>query len=120
MNNYIKPGNTRTWVNTTGAAVVSGEVVVVGQQLAIASVDIANTASGEVSFTGVFQVPKVSAAVIAHGEMVMFDSSANAFDDNAATPATGDVSNAAIAAQAAGAGVLEMQVQFANLLGAVT
>jgi len=120
MNNYVKPGATRTWTNGTGSAVSSGDVVVVGQQLAIASVDIANGASGEVTFEGEFEVPKVSAAVIAHGEAVVWDVSAAGFDDNAATPATGDVSNAAIAAEAVGAGVTSFRVQLANRLGAVT
>jgi len=120
MNNYVQPGEVRNWTNGTGSAVVAGQVVVVGQQLAVATVDIASTATGEVKFTGVFTVPKVSAAVIAHGEMVIWDVTAAAFDDNAATPASGDVSNAAIAAEAAGAGVVTMKVQLANRLGSVT
>ena len=118
MNNFVKSGATRTWING-GTAVSSGDVVVVGQQLAIATGDIANGASGEVCFEGEFEVPKVSAAVIAHGEMVMWDVSATGFDDNAATPATGDVTNAAIAAEAGANGVTSFRVQLANRLGTV-
>lgn len=123
MNNYIQPGANRTWVNATGSDVVAGQVVKVGQMLAIAAVDIANGASGTVAFEGVFRVPKVSAAVIAHGEMVLWDVSANSgaggFDDNQATPATGDVSNAAVAAEAAGDGATTVLIQLANRIGTV-
>lgn len=119
MNNYIKPGETRDWTNDTGSAVSSGDVVVVGQQLAIASVDIANGATGSVCFEGEFSVPKVSAAVIKHGEMVIWDVSAGAFDDNAATPATGDVSNAAVAAEDGASGATTLRVQLSNRIGTV-
>lgn len=120
MNNDVKPGSIRDWTNATGSAVAAGDVVKVGQQLAIACVDIANGATGSVAFEGEFTVPKVSAAVIAHGEMVIWDVSAGEFDDNLATPASGDVSNAAIAAEAAGNGVTSFRVQLANRLGSVT
>ena len=119
MNNYIKDGKTRTITNSSGTAYVAGQVVVVGKQLAVCCVDIANSASGEAMFEGEFEVPKVSAAVIAHGEMVMWDASAAAFDDSLATPATGDVTNAAIAAEASGATVTSFRIQLANRLGTV-
>lgn len=118
--NYVQPGATRTIANASGSAYVSGQLVVVGQQLAVCAGAIANGASGEAHFEGVFTVPKVSGAVIAHGEKVIWDASAAAFDDNAATPATGDVSNAAIAAEAAGDGVTAFDIQLANLVGSVT
>ena len=119
MNNYIAPGITRPWVNGSGSDVVSGEVVVVGSQLAIAAVDIASTETGEVQYTGRFSVPKVSAGVIADGEMVMYDASAAAFDDSAATPATGDVTNAATAVGAWAATTTTMEIQLADRLGTV-
>lgn len=120
MNNYVKDGHTRTWVNGTGSAVVAGQVVVVGQQLAIACTDIASGATGEVALDGMFVVPKVTTAVIANGEMVLWDVSAGKFDAKSATPATGDVSNAAIAAEAAGNGATTIRIQLANRLGSVT
>ena len=119
MNNYINPGETRPWINGSGSAVVSGEVVVVGSQLAVANGDIASTATGEVTFVGRFTVPKVSAAVIADGSMVMYDASAAAFDDSAATPATGDVTNAAIAVVAWGNGATSMEISLRDRLGTV-
>lgn len=123
MNNFKNIGALRTWTNDTGGDVASGDVVVVGQQIGIATVDIPKDGTGTVAFEGVFVVPKVSGAVIAHGEMVMWDVSANdgagAFDDSAATAATGDVSNAAVAAEDAGDGVTSIRIQLANRIGHV-
>lgn len=101
--NYSGDGHVITWTNGTGSAVSSGDVVVVGQQIGVALVDIANGDSGSVQLDGVFDLPKVDAAVIAQGESVIWDASAGAFDDNAATPATGDVSGCAVAMEAKGA-----------------
>lgn len=117
--NYVRPGMTKQITNT-GAALASGAVKVVGQQLTVCLEDIAaTTGTGEVSLEGVFTVAKVSGAVIADGEMVMWDASAAAFDDNAATPATGDVTNCAIADGAWGAGTTSMRINLANRLGVV-
>ena len=117
MNNYINEGAIRTWTNGTGANKVSGQVVVVGKQIGICTVDIANGASGEVAFEGRFNVPKLTTAVILHGEMVMWDASAANFDDNLGTPASGDVSNAAIACTDAGNGVTTLDIQLSNRFG---
>jgi predicted RecA/RadA family phage recombinase len=120
MNNYLNPGAVRPCTNASGAAVVSGQVIVVGKQIGIATADIASTAVGEVAFEGQFTVPKVSGAVIAQGENIIWDASAAAFDDNLATPASGDVSNAVVACEAAGNGVTSIRVQLANRIGTVT
>ena len=105
-NNYIQPGDVIEWTNG-GTAVSSGNPVAIGTNgdavMGVALVDIANGAWGSVAIQGVFDVPKVDAAVIAIGEFVIFDSSVGEFDDNAATPATGDVSNGAWAIESKGA-----------------
>ncbi len=120
-NNFQQPGDVITWTNGTGSAVVSGQVVRVGNILGVALVDIASTASGSVALSGVFTVPKVSAAVIAQGESLTWDASAAAFDDNAAAPATGDVTGPpAVAFQAAGNGVTTLAVKFTGVPGTVT
>ena len=117
--NYVGEGKVVQIVNA-GSAIASGAVVRVGQQIGIALEDIAaTTGTGSVALDGRFTVAKVSAAVIAQGEMVMWDASASAFDDNAATPASGDVTNAATAAEAAGAGVLTIDIILANRIGTV-
>lgn len=102
--NFVQPGDVLTYTNATGAAIDAGAVVTLGAlgdaTLAVALVDIANGASGSVQIRGVFTVPKVSAAVFAQGESLIWDASAGKFDDNQATPAAGDVSGSVIAAAA--------------------
>jgi predicted RecA/RadA family phage recombinase len=100
--NFVTDGKVIPWTNTSGADVVSGQVVKVGSNLGVCLVNIVSGAVGSVALEGVFSgVPKVSAAVFAQGEKLVFDVSANgalgAFDDSAATPATGDITGAAIA-----------------------
>ena len=102
-----------------GAAISSGDVVVIGQQIGIALGDIANGATGSVALDGVFSVPKVSAAVIAQGESVIYDLSALAFDDNLATPATGDVSGCCVAVEAKGAATTTIKVKLNVGVGTV-
>lgn len=121
--NYVQPGNVIDYV--ASADKVAGQVVVMGNTLGVCLVDIANGKTGSVAIEGVFQVPKVSAAVIAQGESLVWDVSANsgagAFDDNAATPATGDISGpAAIAWEAAGNGATTLKVKFTGVPGTKT
>jgi predicted RecA/RadA family phage recombinase len=102
MNNGVHEGDLFTWTNGTGSDVSSGDIVAVDGVLYVATVDIADTATGVIRTNYAVKAPKVSAAVIAAGETVIWDTSAGAFDDNAATPATGDISGAAARAVAAG------------------
>jgi predicted RecA/RadA family phage recombinase len=98
--NYQQDGNVINWTNGTGADVAAGDVVKMQNMLGVALVDIADDATGAVAVEGVFSgVPKVSAAVFAVGEKLVFDVSATppAFDDSSATPATGDVTGGAVA-----------------------
>lgn len=118
--NYVEEGSNLLYSNT-GSAISSGDVVVVGEQIGVALVDIAaTTGTGTVAMEGVFNLPKVSGAVIAQGESVIWDVSATAFDDNAATPATGDVSNACTAWEGAGSGVTTIAVKINTGKGTVT
>lgn len=123
--NYVQPGDTVNWTNGTGEDVEAGEVVVMGAAgdatLGVALVDIANGESGAVGF-GVFEVAKVDAAIITQGESLVWDSSVGQFDDNAATPATGDVSGpSAMAFESKGATTDEtMLVKFTGVPGTLT
>lgn len=120
MNNGIHEGQAFTWTNGTAAAVSAGDVVVVGDVLAVAAVDIAVGASGAVVTRYAFTVPKVSAAVIAQGESLTWDVSAGAFDDNAAVAAVGDVTGAAAFAMADGAdGDTTLEVVLTGVPGTV-
>ncbi|MBW7896527.1 MAG: DUF2190 family protein [Opitutaceae bacterium] len=120
--NYVQPGDVIDHV--AAANITSGQVVKIGQILGVALGDIASGATGSVAVRGVFTVPKVSGAVIAAGESLTWDVSANsgagAFDDNAATPATGDVTGPpAVALEAAGNGVTSLRVMFTGVPGTV-
>lgn len=117
--NYVQAGEVITYTNA-GSAISAGDVVVIGNQIGVALVDIAaSTGTGSVAIEGVFTVPKVSAAVIAQGEAVIYDLSALAFDDAAATPETGDISTCCIAMEAAGNGVTSIDVKLNVGVGTV-
>lgn len=85
----------------SGSAIASGAVVISGNMIGVALQDIAaTTGTGSVDFTPgrVFSgIPKVTAAVFAVGEKLIWDTSAGKFDDSAASPATGDVTGAVVA-----------------------
>lgn len=115
--NYIQEGAVIDYV--AGADITSGSVVVAGNIIGVALTDIANTETGSLAISGVFEVPKVSAAVIGQCQSVMYDVSASAFDDNLATPATGDVSGACVAVEAAGNGDTTVKVKLNVGVGTV-
>lgn len=98
--NLVQDCGVKLWTNGTGSAVASGGIAVASHMIGIALVDIASGATGSVDFTPgrVFSgVPKVTAAVFAVGEKLIWDSSAGKFDDAAATPASGDITGAVVA-----------------------
>ena len=110
---------------TAGADIASGDVVVIGGNgeaiLGVAITDIANGSTGAVAISGVFTLPKVTAAVIGQGESLVWDSSAGAFDDNQAVAASGDVSGgAAVAFAAADNGATTVDVKLTGVPGTLT
>lgn len=94
-------GKVITYSNT-GSAITAGSVVVMSHMIGIALTDIAaTTGTGAVAVEGVFSgIPKVTAAVFAVGEKLIWDTSAGKFDDAAATPASGDITGACVAWEA--------------------
>lgn len=98
MKNEIQRGDVINY--TAGADIASGAVVKMSHTLGVAVTAIANGSTGAVAIEGVFEVPKVAAAVFVVGEKLLWDVSAGAFDDSAATPASGDVMGGAVAAKA--------------------
>ncbi|MGR8917978.1 MAG: capsid cement protein [Gammaproteobacteria bacterium] len=107
----VKAGGTLEYTNS-GSAITEGDVVIVNNLICVAAEDIAATTGVGTLYTdGVFDLPKVSAAVIAQGEMVIWDVSAGEFDDDQATPATGDITLGAFADSAAGNGVTTVRVR---------
>ena len=98
MNNHINDGKTVNY--TAGADIASGAVVAIGHSIGIAATAIPNGGTGVLYVSGRFTVPKVSGAVFAQGEKLIWDASAGAFDDSAATPAAGDITGGVVAAVA--------------------
>lgn len=116
--NYVQAGDVIQY--TAGADISSGDVVKMGNTLGVALQDIANGATGSVAIRGVFTVPKVTAAVIAQGDSLTWDVSVSKFDDNAATPATGDITGAAALAFEAGtSSMTTLKVLFTGVPGTV-
>lgn len=101
-------GSSVQYTNSSGSTITADTVVVMGSNsdamIGVVHEDILDTETGTVYTDGVFRLAAVSAAVIAQGEGVMWDSSASSFDDNQATPASGDVADAGIAMAASGNG----------------
>lgn len=120
--NYIQGGSVMDYVNNTGADIASGDVVVIGNLIGVSLTDIPNTTPnsvGAVALDGVYEVPKVSAAVFVQGEKLIYDVSAGAFDDSAATPATGDVSGCCVAMAAGSNGETTCKVKLNVGVGTV-
>ncbi|WP_020411304.1 capsid cement protein [Microbulbifer variabilis] len=118
--NFVQDGRMLDYTNSTSAVITSGRVLAVGAVLGVAMDDIAVGASGEIAIEGVFIVPKVSAAEIRQGETLTWDVSVAAFNNSAATAATGDITGpTAFAAESAGDGVTSLAVKFTGVPGTV-
>jgi predicted RecA/RadA family phage recombinase len=99
---FVQKGDVLEYTNA-GSAIAAGAVVELKHCLGVALTDIAATTGvGSVGIEGCYTVPKASGAVWVVGEKLVWDTSAGNFDDSAATPATGDITGAAVA-MAAGA-----------------
>lgn len=68
--NFVQNGNTIPLLNSGSEVIASGDVVVVGNIVAIAITDIALLGTGDGFTEGVFQLPKASADVFAAGDAV--------------------------------------------------
>jgi predicted RecA/RadA family phage recombinase len=116
MKNYVQNGDVIGF--TAGANIASGQVVVVGSHLAVATAPVASGAAGEGKLTGVFELPKSSGVAFTAGQAVMWDASAAAFATG--TPATGDVSGAATAFAPAASAVTTALIRLGGNPGTVT
>ncbi|BBM00454.1 DUF2190 family protein [Microbulbifer sp. GL-2] len=118
--NFVQDGRMLDVTNNTSAVITSGQVLAVGAVLGVAMDDIAVGETGVLAIDGVFSVPKVSAAEINQGETLTWVVASSAFDSNAATAATGDITGpTAFAAEAAGNGVTSLAVKFTGVPGTV-
>jgi predicted RecA/RadA family phage recombinase len=95
MKNFKGHGSTVEWTNG-GSAVLSGAVVIAGDLVGIAAVDIGAGATGTVSIEGVFEVACNASDTITQGMTLTWDASASEFVDTN-TPASGDNAGGVVA-----------------------
>jgi predicted RecA/RadA family phage recombinase len=115
-----KRGEIRTAKYTAGSNIVVDQIVILGVvdakkcRVGVALKAIASGETGIVAVSGVFEFPKVSAAVIKAGESVNWDASEGKVEDNAHTTGAGDVAQFGAAMADAGNGVTVLDVDIAE------
>jgi predicted RecA/RadA family phage recombinase len=77
MKNYIQTGNSVDYVNQTGSPIRSGDVVIVGNQIGIAAVNIAIGSHGQIILDGVFTLSADSSTAFNFGDALYWDANAN-------------------------------------------
>ncbi|AXQ95684.1 DUF2190 family protein [Cereibacter azotoformans] len=74
MKNFVQPGDTLTI--PAPASVLSGQPVIAGEIVGIASGDAASGAAVDVATSGVFELPKVAADAVTLGAPIYWDAEA--------------------------------------------
>lgn len=97
---FVQPGKVLEYVNG-GSAIAAGDIIVSGDIVLIALVDIPSGETGNASVAGVHKVAKVAGTAWVQGEKIDWDASLAAFSVGIIT-AAGDVTSAGVAAKAAG------------------
>ena len=110
---YVK-GEITTIAHVATGTITVGDTLVIDKNLAIARNSGTSGDTIQCAITGVWLLPKVSAAVIKAGEEVLWDISAatatGEVDDNAATVAAGDLDGFGYAIEGAGNGETTVKV----------
>ena len=115
MKNFVQEGDVITV--TAAANLTSGTPFILGAMLAIPVTDIASGADGAAAVEGVFELPKLSTAVIAAGAALTWDVSAGQII--IASAAVGDLESCAVAIAAAGNGTATVLAKLTPGVGAV-
>lgn len=84
---YVQKGENITYINAGDKDIKFGEVIVIGDRIAVAATDIKTGETGELFLTGAFEMAKVSGTAIATGKEVYY----NATEDCIVTTKTGNV-----------------------------
>lgn len=100
MTRRVQGDDAIDFTNNTGADLSAGDMAAVGPIVGVVHEDTADGANGVLKIRGVYDLPKLDAAVIALGEKVAFDLSAGEVDDASITAASGDVTAFGIALEA--------------------
>lgn len=96
--NYVGEGKVIDYV--AGGTISAGDVVVTGDTVGIALVDMVSGETGAVAIEGIFTVAKTTGTAWVQGDAIDWDASASEFHKGV-TPAAGDVVSAGIATAAA-------------------
>jgi predicted RecA/RadA family phage recombinase len=105
MKNYLQNGHI-VRVTTPAGGIASGDAIIVGSIFGIAAYSSAEGDPVELSTTGVFQLPKASAAVLTVGARVAWDNTAK----EVTAPAAGRFP-IGVAVEAAGNGITSVAVR---------
>ena len=100
-NNRVQNG--RRITADPAATVAAGDVAVIGNLVGVWLTDGVSGTPIEAAISEVYNLPKLDAAVITHGMRVTLDVTTNEVDDDAITPAAGDVVDFGVAWEAKGA-----------------
>lgn len=71
--NLVRDGRILTWTNATSTDVESGDVIVIGDRIAVAEVDIAVDESGAVDTEGVRTLAKHTGEAFSQGDQLYWD-----------------------------------------------
>ena len=104
MKTFIQDGNIITV--TAAANIASGDGVLVGSMFGVAAADAVAGDDVEIATNGVYELPKLSTAVIAQGDRVAWNSSTG----KVVVPATG-MFPIGVATEAAGNGTATLSVR---------
>lgn len=115
---FVKPGQVIEYENTTGAKINSGDVVELQNTVGVALDDIPDTEKGSVAVAGVYDLPKTSGTAWTQGDTLDWDTSAGEFH-KIGTPATGDITDVALAGADAASADTSGQVLLVPLAGTI-
>jgi predicted RecA/RadA family phage recombinase len=104
--NYVQEGEILSYKNT-GPALTAGTAFVTGKRMAVALVDIPTNASGSISVSGVWAVPKVPGDNPVIGDLLYWD---DANDRLTVTAAGNILSGYCAEAPAANAAVVNIKI----------
>jgi predicted RecA/RadA family phage recombinase len=116
----LQHGTTMDWVNNTGADISANEFFALGDLVVMAMVNINNGEAGTVAIEEVYrEAPKVLASEFQQGQLLAWDSAANAFKSVDDGLNAGDVNGGAIAWYPAAGGQASCVVKLVPGTGSV-
>lgn len=95
---FVQPGKVLEHANASGSNISAGDVVVIGDHVGVALVDIPDGAKGTISISGVHRLPKTGGTAWSQGDKLSYDVSAGSFAKGLSA-AEGDIVGCAIAAE---------------------